>query len=113
MDGIDDKTSSNILFLPRIEIHRLRSTINVSINIEGEEDRLNAIHLLQQLKPASQVTLALNADITAQEHIPTHDEWCRLLNCAIDDMKSGKWKKWLWQGKQNSPCLDPLRLLSF
>ncbi len=114
-DGIPDeiKRQATFCFLPRIEIHRLRSMINVSINIEGEEDRLNAIHLLQQLKSASQVTLALNADITAQEHIPTHDEWCRLLNCAIDDMKSGKMEKVVMARETKLTLSRPIAVAQF
>lgn len=87
------RQQATFCFLPRVEIHRLRSTININIHIDGEEDRLDAIHFLRQLKCASETTLTLSANIIAQEHIPEHDEWCRLLNCAIDDMKAGKMEK--------------------
>ncbi|HEM7186741.1 TPA: isochorismate synthase [Providencia rettgeri] len=107
------KRQATFCFLPRIEIHRLRSTISVSVNIEGEEDRLNAIHLLQQLKPASHVRLTLNANITAQEHIPTHDEWCRLLNCAIDDMKSGKMEKVVMARETKLTLSKPIAVAEF
>ncbi|EMA4781030.1 isochorismate synthase [Providencia rettgeri] len=87
------KQQATFCFLPRLEIHRFRSTVHISVNIDGEEDRLNALSFVQQLTLTAKTTLALTADIIAQEHIPMRDEWCRLLNCAIEDMKAGKMEK--------------------
>ncbi|QCJ69744.1 isochorismate synthase [Providencia heimbachae] len=89
----DIKQQATFCFLPRLEIFRLRSSVTVSINIEGEEDRLNAIAFLQQLKPAVQPSLSLSATIIAQEHIPEHVQWCHLLTNAINEMKAGKMEK--------------------
>ena len=87
------KQQATFCFLPRLEIFRSRSTVSISVNIEGEQDRLNAIEFLQQLKLTSPVALSLSANIVVQEHIPEHDEWCSLLTRAIDEMKAGKMEK--------------------
>ncbi|MBN4863536.1 MULTISPECIES: isochorismate synthase [Providencia] len=94
-DGLTDeeKQQATYCFLPRLEIHRLRSTINVNLNIDGKDDIQAAILFLSQLTAAPDVSLTLSASITEQKHIPCHDEWCRLLNCAISDMKAGKMEK--------------------
>lgn len=88
-----EKQQATFCFLPRLEIHRFRSNIAISLNINGEEDRLNAIEFLLQLTSASDTALTLSASITQQKHIPSHDEWCRLLHCAIGEMKAGKMEK--------------------
>ncbi|MFD1091040.1 isochorismate synthase [Providencia vermicola] len=94
-DGLTDeeKQQATYCFLPRLEIHRLRSTINVNLNIDGKDDIQAAILFLSQLTATPDVPLTLSASITEQKHIPCHDEWCRLLNCAISDMKAGKMEK--------------------
>lgn len=94
-DGLTDeeKQQATYCFLPRLEIHRLRSTISISLNVDGQEDMQNAIAFLLKLTSTSDASLTLLASITEQKHIPSHDEWCRLLNCAISDMKAGKMEK--------------------
>lgn len=107
------KQQATFYFLPRVEIHRLRSALNISIHIDGEEDRLNAIAFLQQLKPASEAVLTLSANIIAQEHIPEHDEWCRLLNSAIDDMKAGKMEKVVMARETKLTLTKPIAVAEF
>lgn len=109
----DLKHQATFCFLPRLEIHRLRSLLSLSINIDGEEDRLNAIHFLQQLKTTSKTALTLDADILAQEHIPAHDEWCHLLNHAIDDMKLGKMEKVVMARETKLTLSKPIAVAEF
>lgn len=94
-DGLtnDEKQHATFCFLPRLEIHRLRSTISISVNIDGKDDIQAAISFLLNLTPISDEPLPLSASIVEQKHIPCHDEWCRLLNYAISDMKAGKMEK--------------------
>ncbi len=107
------KQQATFCFLPRLEIFRSRSNVTVSLNIDGEEDRLNAIAFLQQLKPTSQTSLLLSANIIAQEHIPEHDEWCSLLTSAIDDMKAGKMEKVVMARETKLTLSNPISAAEF
>lgn len=94
-DGITkaDKQNAAYYFLPRLDIFRQRSSITITINIVGEQDRLAAIEFLKQLKPVTSSVLPLDARIISYEHSPEKKQWCELLSDAITRMKSGHMEK--------------------
>ncbi|SUC27516.1 Menaquinone-specific isochorismate synthase [Providencia rustigianii] len=101
------------IFLPRLEIFRLRSNATISLYINGEQDRLNAIEFLQKLKSPSQATLQLSVNIIGQQHIPEREEWCRLLTNAIQDMRAGKMEKVVMARETKLTLSHPISVAQF
>lgn len=114
-DGISEelKRVSTYYFLPRLEIFRLRSNATISLYINGEQDRLNAIEFLQKLKSPSQATLQLSVNIIGQQHIPEREEWCRLLTNAIQDMRAGKMEKVVMARETKLTLSHPISVAQF
>ncbi len=117
-DAIDSQLVSSadqetaFFFLPRIEFYRDGEQQWLTFTIMGQEDLAQAAAFLQSLQPDSEIS-PINAHIIAQKHTPDHNEWCRLLELAIDEMRADKMEKVVMARQTDLTLSQPLSAVEF
>ncbi|MEQ4622852.1 isochorismate synthase [Providencia vermicola] len=111
--SLEDKQHATFYFLPRLEIYRVRSSVSVYLNIQGEQDRLSAIEFLQQIKPAPTQPLTLHTEIVGHAHFPEKEQWCSLLTEAITRMKAGHMEKVVMARETKLSLSQPIAAAEF